>query len=190
MTPPFKFKEPTLVCPDCGRTVERRSGNQKRCDECRATGQKRQTHDWYTRNADAQRARRRAVYAADRDTISRRRRELRAADPERHREYHQAWRVANAPKLRLQAKCRTFQITMDELLALLDRQEGLCAICGRPIDVANAIFTLDHDHATNRIRGAVHKQCNTAIGLLGDDPDLLQRAADYLRAFTAPCSSA
>jgi hypothetical protein len=39
---------------------------------------------------------------------------------------------------------------------------------------------LDHDPKTNKFRGWLCNQCNTGIGLLGDNHDSLIRAANYL----------
>lgn len=52
---------------------------------------------------------------------------------------------------------------------------GVCEICGRPATER------DHDHITGRIRGALCGYCNSGIGYMGDNPDLLHRAELYLR---------
>lgn len=50
-----------------------------------------------------------------------------------------------------------------------------CQICGvRPATA------WDHDHATGKIRGRLCSPCNTGIGGLGDDPEILRRAITYL----------
>lgn len=69
-------------------------------------------------------------------------------------------------------------------------QEGLCAVCGEPPGEGE-FLAVDHDHSCcptgracgNCVRGLMHRKCNRAIGLLGDDPAVLERAAHYLRAF-------
>ena len=40
---------------------------------------------------------------------------------------------------------------------------------------------LDHDPKTNKFRGWLCNQCNTGIGLLGDDYDSIMIAAQYLK---------
>lgn len=77
-----------------------------------------------------------------------------------------------------------------QLAALVVRQGGLCALCRRPL---GAVYVVDHDHQLARahghnprtgcrrcVRGALHHRCNAAIGALGDDPELLRNAADYV----------
>ncbi|MFE7414654.1 endonuclease domain-containing protein [Streptomyces laurentii] len=39
---------------------------------------------------------------------------------------------------------------------------------------------MDHRHETGRVRGVLCFNCHSAIGRLGDDPDVLRRAIAYL----------
>lgn len=51
-----------------------------------------------------------------------------------------------------------------------------CEICG-----SSRKLRLDHNHKTKKFRGVICDFCNTAIGLLGDNPERISRAAQYLR---------
>ena len=76
---------------------------------------------------------------------------------------------------------RSFSITMDEYNALLNSQGGRCAICGSLGEEARyRRLCVDHNHVTNRLRGLLCRNCNSAIGLMGDDPDILRKAIEYL----------
>ena len=59
-------------------------------------------------------------------------------------------------------------------------QDGGCAICGQAC-VSGRRLSVDHDHVTGQVRGLLCAKCNRAIGLLGDDARLVERAAHYLR---------
>lgn len=48
--------------------------------------------------------------------------------------------------------------------ALLTSQGGRCALCSLPCDPSNAV--LDHDHGTGAIRSALHRGCNSLLGVL------------------------
>lgn len=57
-------------------------------------------------------------------------------------------------------------------------QGGLCAIC----QTEYQLLHVDHDHQTGMVRGLLCNGCNTGIGHLGDSPETLRAAADYLAA--------
>ena len=53
----------------------------------------------------------------------------------------------------------------------------LCQFCGKEFAGDKC---LDHDHATGAYRGALCRQCNSALGHLGDDLELIiQRLTAY-----------
>ena len=58
---------------------------------------------------------------------------------------------------------------------LYEQQEGRCAICGK-----DGRLVVDHNHSTGEVRGLLCSQCNTALGMFKDNPDLLAIALDYL----------
>lgn len=62
------------------------------------------------------------------------------------------------------------------LEAMKEEQGGACAVCEKMV-----LLHLDHDHNDGRARGLLCGNCNRALGLLGDDPVVLDRAAEYLR---------
>jgi dCMP deaminase len=100
-----------------------------------------------------------------------------------------AIRITNNPSIRIRQKSnlikRTYGITLDEYNTLLKRQNGVCAICKRlPPTGFKRRLSVDHDHATNRVRGLLCDNCNSGIGLLKDDPKLLRIAMSYLRRFS------
>lgn len=64
---------------------------------------------------------------------------------------------------------------------MLEAQEGVCAICGKPETKPNAKYlAVDHNHETGVIRGLLCNNCNRALGLLGDNVETLQNAINYL----------
>lgn len=52
-----------------------------------------------------------------------------------------------------------------------------CDCCGKPLGDKPC---LDHDHNTLEFRGWLCYSCNTGIGKLGDDPEGVRQALDYL----------
>jgi hypothetical protein len=76
---------------------------------------------------------------------------------------------------------RRYGIGADEFDALVERQGGVCAICGRP-DPEH----VDHDHETGAVRGILCFNCNGGLGQFRDSIDSLLTAASYLEAHGAP----
>ena len=91
--------------------------------------------------------------------------------------YHRAYAQANRPRAREAELRRTFGLTLGQYEEMRDQQGGRCAICGT---IPKRALDVDHDHATGRIRGLLCSNCNTAIGLLKDDPERMTAAATYI----------
>jgi len=72
-----------------------------------------------------------------------------------------------------------YGINPEEYLELYTVQEGKCAICGEEPTTQRGLH-LDHCHATGTVRGLLCHGCNTGIGSLKDDPELLRKALNYL----------
>jgi hypothetical protein len=53
-----------------------------------------------------------------------------------------------------------------------------CQVCGS--SGSNRRLSVDHDHTSGKVRGLLCASCNFAIGNMGDDPDKLRAAANYL----------
>jgi hypothetical protein len=158
---------------------------------------------YYLKNREAllekQRARGKKNYQANPEAYRKRAKAWREKNPERAAEADRAYRAKNREKLvatsqrhywdnrdhhleqswlrRLKAK----GLTPDQYAALLEAQGHRCAIClaVEPMRGRRRMY-VDHDHQTGLVRGLLCQRCNTAIGLMRDDPQLLTSAADYL----------
>lgn len=114
-----------------------------------------------------------------------RRRPSTATERKRKREYMREWSRKNPEKLRAINFKRTTAGRHGGTIAgfelLLAQQDGKCAICGRlSEDSRNGHLDQDHCHETDRLRGLLCSQCNTALGLMADEPERLRAAALYL----------
>lgn len=102
------------------------------------------------------------------------------ANPERKRAYMKSYRLNKKDqviKTHRKSQLAKYGMTEEEYLHLSQLQNWCCAICGRlqiPLHV-------DHDHTTGKVRGLLCGQCNVGIGMLGDTPEALQAALEYLR---------
>lgn len=92
-------------------------------------------------------------------------------------------------RFRASGKARAFRLRsrygLDEAdyQQLLAQQSGVCAICKADKPGGRyRHFHVDHCHTTKRVRGLLCTNCNRAIGYMGDDPDRMKKAAQYLCA--------
>ena len=80
---------------------------------------------------------------------------------------------------------RYYGIDLAKYQEMLLSQNGVCAICFRPeTSVVNGKIkplAVDHCHNSEKIRGLLCARCNQAVGLLGEDVNVLSNAIDYLR---------
>lgn len=99
-------------------------------------------------------------------------------------------RTPDARELELQKMSvyglKKFGLSWSEYCKLLAKQKGGCAICKSKIPGSRKgktfkRFVVDHDHQTGTVRGLLCSKCNTSIGMLNDDINLLQAACRYLK---------
>lgn len=95
---------------------------------------------------------------------------------------HTRWRNNNRDHLRNVSYQKLYGITLEEYNMLLEEQGGNCAICSKPPDSGRAKYLyVDHCHNTIKIRGLLCSNCNKGIGFFRDDPELIEKAINYLR---------
>lgn len=78
-----------------------------------------------------------------------------------------------------------YGITADEYQALFEVQGGCCAICGVHQSSLKYKLYVDHNHKNGEVRGLLCKHCNSAIGLMNDDPQRLTEAIRYLEKYVS-----
>jgi hypothetical protein len=82
---------------------------------------------------------------------------------------------------------KNYNITISDYDKLLKEQNSCCAICFIHIDSVNKKhkknFCVDHCHDTGKIRGLLCDSCNRGIGLLKDNPIIINNAYNYLKRF-------
>jgi Autographiviridae endonuclease VII len=113
-----------------------------------------------------QKARCRAYYRAHKQEIN-----------ERNRAYYHAHKQDIQPILRRGQLKRLYGISSADYDALLAKQDGVCAICGKP---SEETLCVDHCHATGTIRGLLCRKCNTGLGCYEDDPATMITSLAYL----------
>lgn len=89
--------------------------------------------------------------------------------------------------IRLKHRVARYGLTLEQYRAMVEAQEGRCAICGEPEGATYRgkvrRLCVDHNHETGEVRGLLCVQCNFAIGHLADNPDRARRLVAYLLLF-------
>ena len=87
---------------------------------------------------------------------------------------------------------KLYGITVEQYDTLLAEQKGRCAVCGSTSsysrnykNTARAKFSVDHCHATGKVRGLLCTKCNRALGLLNDSIESVLRMSEYLKKHLA-----
>jgi len=78
---------------------------------------------------------------------------------------------------------KRYGITLEQYNEMVALQGGRCAICNKvPAGTSHTSrrLAVDHDHATNAVRGLLCSTCNTTIGMIEDSPSILDRMRRYL----------
>lgn len=121
---------------------------------------------------EAGRARCRAYYAANKARLNKNHREYQKRNPSR------------IIRLNRAAVIRKYGLTPAAYEQLVKDQNHCCKICGRD-DWAcrGGYLAVDHCHKTGAVRGLLCTQCNAGIGALQEIPELLEKAAAYVRSF-------
>jgi len=71
-----------------------------------------------------------------------------------------------------------YGMSIEDFKALKRKQGSRCALCG----TKGKRLVVDHDHATDKVRGLLCYACNSGLGLLGDTISAIRAALDYLNA--------
>jgi len=94
--------------------------------------------------------------------------------------HRRRWEQASAWRKR-------YGLEPEEYERLLEKQGGVCAICGRPETRRHGrtktlwALSVDHDPETGAVRGLLCAECNPAIGLFRHDLKRLRAAIRYLQ---------
>ena len=93
-------------------------------------------------------------------------------------------RVALAtPRSRKQRACsrRAGKLMYKAWKRVRQLRNNTCEVCGEL-----CYGYKDHDHKTGKRRGILCSHCNTGIGMLKDNPEIIRRALEYLEKYKVP----
>lgn len=69
-----------------------------------------------------------------------------------------------------------YGITIEDYYQMVDNQNSKCLICKNEYPLY-----VDHNHTTHKVRGLLCSDCNSGIGLLKEDENILLSAIKYIK---------
>ena len=114
----------------------------------------------------------------DKDTKLAYNREYNKANKDKLNAYRRARYAIDSTIVRNQTYKSRYGITLEDYNNMYEAQSGLCAICFKSSGTKR--LSVDHNHTTGAVRGLLCHRCNTSLGLLNDDVNVLLSAIKYL----------
>lgn len=144
---------------------------QKHCKPCFLRSEKRRRVNETPEQKAASTARKKRWESANAE----RTRENKARWYQEHKEQH-------AALVRNRRLIVSYGITIDTYAEMLAEQDAKCAACGSTdTGSKHAVFHVDHDHATGKVRALLCAGCNVALGAIHDDVSRMLALVEYLR---------
>lgn len=84
----------------------------------------------------------------------------------------------------LRQRMKRLGLTVEVYEQMLKKQRGVCKVCKKRRACNRGrsdMLNVDHCHKTGKIRGLLCGHCNRVLGLVNDNPKLLEELAAYLR---------
>jgi hypothetical protein len=73
-----------------------------------------------------------------------------------------------------------YKITLADYDRMLSEQDNKCGICGKDYTINGRNLDVDHCHLTGKVRGLLCNPCNSAMGKVKDNPEILRTMYKWL----------
>lgn len=166
-----------MKTPDERREYMRQYMAKRRLDPVHVEKNRQASYKWRAANREKGNALAKAWRDRNPDRVKELNRQWHAANVGHRAEYNRDYYRRAKRSMHLNKK---FGLTEDQYDTMLIAQNNHCATCLEP-DRSNKRLAVDHCHKTGKIRGLLCANCNRGIGLFEDDPELMQKAIDYLK---------
>lgn len=192
----FNITVKEKLCTKCGvvkpaesftKTRATKDNLHSNCKQCRKVSKKlsrEENHEvWLAKEA--------AYREVKREVLRTYHKDWRKANPDKLKSHREQWLDKNRAYQKAHYKNKgraiylekTYGITEEDYEVLLEKQFGLCAICGTDSQQRKRTLHVDHCHETGAIRGLLCPDCNMALGLFKDKTYLMQNAIHYIEEF-------
>ncbi len=131
----------------------------KRCTKCNIM---KMFKDFYTNGA-------KGLHCWCKECEKAKRKKYCKANKEKMTLAHRKWCIKN-----------TYGMTLEQYDQMFEDQGGVCKTCGKVNRDGRRLY-IDHDHETGKVRGLLCHRCNSLLGYVKDDIDILQNMIAYLK---------
>lgn len=156
-----------------GKDKSRHDGKNPRCKDCAKSIRSNQRLANPEQGKEKARQYSSKRYHDNKDEINSKRRKDRKNNPEKYkRSKESVWKRQGIKNM-----------TQERYNQMMIDQNYSCAICHTHQDDCSTVLHVDHNHKNGKVRALLCNKCNTGIGLLNDDIDLLKKAVKYLEIY-------
>lgn len=93
--------------------------------------------------------------------------------------YKAKWLKENPDARRSAVLKYNYGITLEQKIEIYILQKGVCAICTDSYEEPN--LHVDHNHKTGKVRGLLCFKCNTTLGKLKEDLNIINNMINYIK---------
>ena len=108
---------------------------------------------------------------------------------EAYTRWHNGWKkwIYSSECKTCTANLKKYGIHTGQRNQMMEEQDGMCQICNSPVKFSQGLglsstdATVDHCHATGKVRGILCGSCNNMLGRARDSIQILKNSIEYLR---------
>lgn len=91
----------------------------------------------------------------------------------------------NNPDKALEYRVGKYGLTAGEYNQMLTEQQECCKVCGTHVNDLSRNLHVDHNHETGNVRALLCHSCNTALGLLKEDVNIMNKLIEYVKDYNS-----
>jgi DNA repair exonuclease SbcCD ATPase subunit len=139
--------------------------------------------EYYIKNKDKVLERMAEMHKND-PTIGRERaKKFAIQNPDKLKKYQKTWKERHPDKRKIytrNSRIRAYGIEPEKYYEMLEQQGHKCAICNA--EPTRRTLSIDHNHATGKVRGLLCDGCNLSLGHL-ERREWVEKAKEYLTKY-------
>ena len=116
-------------------------------------------------------------YQKNKDKIKERIKEYSLKNKDKIKERSKDYRLKNKNKITGRRLLRDYSLSLSDYNSLLEEQNNVCKVC--LVKPKKRKLFVDHCHSTGEVRGLLCHKCNSALGFLQEDVNIMRNLIEY-----------